>query len=162
MQRGISFVVMAGALSLALACGSQRGAEPLAPSASQAPSAATSGQLRTSDHGAAQAGVTIVNGDTDQAVAGAQVTISGRPFSSDGAGQFAAPEPVLPDAPVEITAGGFLKRETLTRSDARFALWPDRPDFPSAFTQELVYDRSFVQDGKLIRPQAGVFIVFSP
>jgi hypothetical protein len=69
---------------------------------------------------------------------------------------------VLPDAPVEINAAGFLKRETLTRSDATFALWPDRPDFPTSWTQELIFDRVFVQDGKLSRPQSGVFIVFSP
>lgn len=163
MRRRLSFVVL-GALAAA-ACGSQRGEEPLAPSALEQSAAAGATQLRKSDNSgtrAPQGGLTIVNGETDGPASGAQVTISGRPFTSDGSGQLTAPEPVLPDAQVEITAGGFLKRETLTRTDARFTLWPDRSGFSSAFTQELVYDRTFVQDGKLSRPQAGVFIVFSP
>jgi hypothetical protein len=144
----------------AIGCSSQPAEQPFAATA-QATAPASSGQLRASSSGGAQAAVTVANGETDQGVSGAQVTISGRPFTSDGAGAFAAPEPVLPDAPVEITANGFMKRETLTRTDTRFTLWPDRSGFSSSFTQELVYHPGFVQDGKLSRPRAGVFISFS-
>jgi hypothetical protein len=145
-----------------LGCASQRDEQPFAASPAQAAAAAGSGQVRATGGNAAQAALTITNGETDQAISGAQVTIAGRPFSSDASGQFAAPEPVLPDAPLEIVASGFIKRETLTRTDTRFALWPDRGGFPAGFTQELVYHTTFVQDGKLSRPTSGVFIVFSP
>jgi hypothetical protein len=147
---------------VALGCASQRDEQPFAASPAQAPAAAGSGQVRATSGNAAQAALTITNGETDQAISGAQVTVAGRPFSSDASGQFAAPEPVLPDAPLEIVASGFIKRETLTRTDTRFALWPDRGGFPAGFTQELVYHPTFVQDGKLSRPTSGVFIVFSP
>lgn len=160
--RARTLPTLAAALLLA-GCGSQRGDELVTPSAAQSSSAA--GQLRKTDNAGVrtvQGALTIVNGDTDQPIAGAQVTIGGRPFTSDASGQIAAPEPVLPDAQVDITAGGFLKRETLTRSDTRFALWPDRGDFPSAWSQELVFDRVFVQDGKLSRPTSGVFVVLGP
>ena len=145
-----------------LGCASQRDEQPFAASPAQTAAPAASGQVRSASGGAAQAALTVTNGETDQAISGAQVTVSGRPFSSDASGQFAAPEPVLPDAPVEIVASGFIKRETLTRTDTRFSLWPDRGGFPVGFTQELVYHPTFTQDGKLSRPNAGVFIVFSP
>ena len=163
-NRPLVALALAGASALlTVACGAERD-QPLAPSAREASARAGAGQLRKSDAGAArtpQGILTIVNGDTDQPVAGAQVTIAGRPLTSDASGQVTAPEPVLAEAQVEITASGFLKRETLVRSDTRFSLWPDRSGFSSAFTQELVFDPSFVQDGKLSRPQVGVFIQFS-
>jgi hypothetical protein len=148
------------ALPLALltpGCGSTHEQEPFSASRPDPGATAAGGVVRA---GSVQAAVSVVNGDTEQAVSGAQVTVSGRPFTSDGAGTFAAPDPTLPDAPVEIAAGGFLKRETLMRTDARFTLWPERGDFPASFTQEMVYNPAFIQDGKLSRPAGGVFIVF--
>lgn len=157
-------LALTGASALcAGSCSANRG-EPLAPSTDTV-SAVEAGQLRKSDNSGARAALgvlTIVNGETDQPVSGAQVTIAGRPFTSDGSGQITAPDPVLPAAPVEITASGFLKRETLARSDTRFSLWPDRSDFPSSWTQQLIFDPVYVQDGKLSRPRSSVSIVFSP
>ena len=163
-SRPLLALALAGASGLFLgSCGTDR-SQLLGPSAGEPAAAAAAGQLRKSDAGAArsaQALLTIVNGETDQPVSGAQVTIAGRPFTSDASGQVTAPEPVLAEAQIEITAAGFLKRETLARSDTRFSLWPDRSGFSSAFSREIVFDPSFVQDGKLSRPQAGVFIQFS-
>lgn len=147
----------------AAGCGSDR--QPLAPSAPGQAAAAAGAEVRKSDNAAARAAqgvLTIVNGETDQPVPGAQVSVAGRPFTSDASGQVAAPDPVLPDAQLDISAAGFLKRETVARSDTRFVLWPDKGGFDQTFTREAVYFPGFTQDSKLSRPNAGVFVVFSP
>lgn len=164
MTRGRSSPVILLSALLAMSCGGG----PDSPLAPQPPAAAPGGgagsAAATNASGArAVAGaLTVVNGETDEPVSGAQVTVAGRPFTTDAAGQFNAPDPVLADAPVEINAGGFLKRETLARSDARFVLWPDKGGFDQGFTREAVYVTGFTQDSKLTRPRAGLFIVFSP
>lgn len=159
MKRSLLVVVVVGLLA---SCGDRPEIEPAAPNGV---SAAIDGTARKSDATGMRATnglITVVSGETDQPVAGASVTVSGRPFSTDAAGQFTAPDPVLPDAPVEITASGFLKRETLVRSDARFSLWPDKSGFPQAYTQEAIYAPGFTQENKLTRPAAPATIVFSP
>lgn len=156
-------VVLVGA-ALGVCCGGRPESEPAAPSATGS-GIAVDGTLRKTDAAGTRATnglITVVNGETDQPVSGASVTVSGRPFTTDAAGQFTAPDPVLPDAPVEITASGFLKRETLARSDVRFSLWPDKSGFSQAYTQEAIYAPGFTQENKLTRPAAPTTIVFSP
>jgi hypothetical protein len=151
------------ALSLA-ACGGRDTAT--SPTAEQRPAGAgvsesvRAGSNRPASE-AARGVMTVVNGQTGAAVAGASVTIAGRPFTTDASGQFTAPEPVLPDQLLEITAAGFLKRETLTRTDTRFALWPDSSGLPAGYTQEIAYMPGFTQDTKLTRPTSGVFVTLS-
>jgi hypothetical protein len=160
MKRSL-FVIGVG---LCVSCGGGKESQPAAPNAVGA-SVAADGTARKSDAAGTRATnglLTVVNGETDQPVAGASVTVSGRPFTADASGQFTAPDPVLPDALVEITASGFLKRETLVRSDVRFSLWPDKSGFPQAYTQETIYAPGFTQESKLTRPAAAATIVFSP
>jgi hypothetical protein len=165
MKRRGSIVLSACATfgAFVAGCGSER--QPLAPSAPAQLAAAAGGQVRKSDNAAARAAngvLTVVNGETDQPVAGAQVSVAGRPFTSDGSGQVTAPDPVLPDAQIEISASGFLKRETVARADTRFLLWPDKGGFDQTFTREVAYFPGFTQDSKLSRPTGGVFVVLSP
>jgi hypothetical protein len=158
-------IVVSACATLAVLAAACAGRGPATPTEPEAVSGVASGTARKSDSGVARAvqgALTVVNGETDQPIAGAQVTVAGRPFTSDAAGQIAAPDPVLADAPVEITAAGFLKRETLARSDTRFALWPDKSGFDQNFTREASYFPGFTQDGKLSRPKAGLFVTFSP
>jgi hypothetical protein len=106
--------------------------------------------------------MTFVDGDTDAPVVGANVTVAGRSYTTDASGAINVPEPVDPNAQVEVAAPGYLKRETLVRTDTRFALWPDRSGFNAAWTQESVYFPGFTQDNKLTRPGGGLYVVLAP
>lgn len=161
MSRDISFLIAFGCSVALVACGGRESVlGPQAPVGVSKPEAA--GALRASGASAVAAALTVVDGETDQPISGAQVTVAGRPFTTDAAGQFSAPDPVLADAQVEINANGYLKRETLARSDRRFTLWPDKSGFDAAFTREMVYFSGFTPDAKLTRPNRGFFVAFSP
>jgi hypothetical protein len=69
--------------------------------------------------------VTVVSGETDTPVAGAQVIVAGTPHATDGAGQ-AVVQAAAEGATVDVEAAGFLTRQTLVRNAVtRLTMWPD-------------------------------------
>ena len=72
----------------------------------------------------------IIGGDTGQYVE-AFIFVNGAPYTG---------EPQAAGVPVDITAPGYLHRETLVRAgETTFVLWPDSPALPAAYTAALVY-----------------------
>lgn len=138
------------------ACGGGGATAPTSPASEGAASVRSSSAGTAS---AATAALTFVSGETDAPVAGAAVTLGGRSFTTDAEGQISFTDTFSPTTQLEVMAGGFLRRETLLRSDTRFSLWPDREGFDASFTREVLYFPGFVIDAKLTRPEAPVFVV---
>jgi len=94
--------------------------------------------------------LTFLSGETGEAVAGAAVGVGGRPYTSDGEGRITLTEDVETGALLEVTAPGFLTRQTLLRApdERRFTLWPGRSPtgLDEAYTAVLVYTDSALAD----------------
>lgn len=129
--RDLSLVLAA---ATALACGSDR--RPSAPT--QPPSPSPAGV-------AAGSVVTVVRGDTGAPIEGATVTVAGRTYVADGAGNVRLAEAAALGALVDVTAPSVLDRQTLVRSGdaATLALWPrtTASGIDETFTATVVYTR---------------------
>jgi hypothetical protein len=68
----------------------------------------------------------VVSGETKRPIPGASVTVAGRNYTTDTAGEVRLAEPVGRGALVDILASGFLDRQTTMRSGepTGFSLWP--------------------------------------
>jgi hypothetical protein len=96
--------------------------------------------------------VTVVSGETDAPVAGAQVIVAGVSHATDGAGQ-AAVQAAAEGATVDVEGAGFLTRQTLVRNAVtRLTLWPDNAKLSGDYTKALVYTASTVADTTSIVP----------
>ena len=80
--------------------------------------------------------LTVVSAENDQAVAQAQVSLDGVTQVTDHFGRVEFTDPRL-NAPLDIEAAGFLKRETFYDRDV-FDLWPSGNGFEE-FTRAVVY-----------------------
>jgi hypothetical protein len=86
---------------------------------------------------------TFVFGDTQSPVAGATVTLAGRPYMTDASGRIQLQEKVLPDALIDVMGPNVLDRISRLRSNTvnRFVIWPR--ETPSGlnlhYTANLVY-----------------------
>ncbi len=98
---------------------------------------------------------TVQSGDTDQPVAGANVTLTGQSasgaftatYTTDASGQFDVDRAVLlsPAPQLDIRAGGFLARSTLLRTgETTVTLWPSTSatGLDENFTETAVYSPS--------------------
>jgi hypothetical protein len=87
--------------------------------------------------------LTVVSGETERPVAGASVTVAGRSYTTDGAGELRLGETLARGALVDIVASGFLDRQTTIRSREAtgFPLWPQTAatGLNPHTTAELVY-----------------------
>jgi hypothetical protein len=96
--------------------------------------------------------VTVVSGETDAPVAGAQVIVAGTPHATDGAGQ-AVVQAAAEGATVDVEAADYLTRQTLVRhAVTRLTMWPDNAKLPGDYTKALVYTASTVSDSTGIVP----------
>ena len=125
------WIVSAGvALSLHHACGGD--ARPTA----------STPTVPSPDHPAGTV-VAVVSGETRRPVPGASVTVAGRKYTTDTAGEVRLAEPVWRSALVDILASGFLDRQTTMGSGppTRFSLWPkaSATGLDEHTTAELVY-----------------------
>jgi Matrixin len=85
----------------------------------------------------------VVSGETRRPVPGASVTVAGRKYTTDMAGEVRLAEPVWRSALVDILASGFLDRQTtmVSGQPPRFSLWPkaSTTGLNEHTTAELVY-----------------------
>ena len=96
--------------------------------------------------------VTVVSGEPDAPVAGAQVIVAGTPHATDGAGQ-AVVQAAAEGATVDVEAAGFLTRQTLVRNAVtRLTMWPDDAKLSGDYTKALVYTASTLADSTSIVP----------
>ena len=96
--------------------------------------------------------VTVVSGETDAPVAGAQVIVAGTPHVTDGAGQ-AVVQAAAEGATVDVEAADYLTRQTLVRyAVTRLTMWPDNAKLPGDYTRALVYTASTVSESTSIVP----------
>ncbi len=130
-----------GALALSLAClAGCGGSSPTAP----VPTA-------TPDPTALVAGTTlsVVSGENGQSVGGAKVVIAGRSYAADAGGQVTLGERAPFGSLVDVTASGFLDRQSLIRrsGSTRFVLWPRRTasGIDENYTMVLVYTSGGVE-----------------
>jgi hypothetical protein len=107
--------------------------------------------VATPDPTALVAGTTlsVASGETGQAVAGAKVVIAARTYEADAGGQVTLAERAPFGSLVDVTAPGFLDRQTLIRRDAstRLVLWPRRTPsgIDETYTMVLVYTSGAVE-----------------
>lgn len=110
---------------------------------SSSPSAATA--TATPDPSALAAGTTfsVVSGENGQAVGDAKVVIAGRPYEADASGQVTLGDRAPFGSLLDLTAPGFLDRQSLIRRNAssRLVLWPRRTasGIDENYTMVLVY-----------------------
>ena len=117
------------ALLVMAACGGGGGGSPTSPTV--APPAATP---RPSGWPAGTT-VQLVDGDTGQPVAGT-VVVAGVTTTAGAALAASAAE----GATVDVSAPGFLPRQTLVRTgETRLVLWPESATLPGDYTRSLVY-----------------------
>lgn len=118
--------------------------------------------------------LTFISGETDQPVAGAAVTVAGKAYTTDSAGQIALADPVPLNATLDVTSLDFLDRRTLVRSatETRFTLWPKRSPtgLDEDYTIRMVYDDATCftpakPDAVMVRlaaPTTRVYVEMSP
>ena len=108
----------------------------------------------TTDRLPAGTTITVVSGETAEAVGGARLVVAGRTLQADGRGQATLTEAVSVGSLVDVVAAGFLDRQTLVRSDrlTRYVLWPrtSASGVDETFTAEIVYTA-----GTLTPPASG-------
>ncbi len=91
--------------------------------------------------------LSVIAGDTDRAMPGAQVIVAGVSYTTDAAGQV-RPTDAPVGASIDIIAQGYLDRQTQVRTGSeglsRFTLWPRQPlsQFNEDYTKTLVYTSS--------------------
>jgi hypothetical protein len=82
-------------------------------------------------------------GETDQPVVGASVVVGGRSYTTDAGGEALLAEAATYGAAVDITADGFLPRQTALRllGGTEFSLWPvtSPSGMSEILTKELIY-----------------------
>ncbi len=87
--------------------------------------------------------LSVVSGETGQGVAGARLVVGGLSYLTDSTGQASLGDAASVGASVDVTATGFLERQTLLRADrnTRFALWPRTSPLgiDDAYTAAIVY-----------------------
>jgi hypothetical protein len=83
--------------------------------------------------------VTVVSGDTDLPVVGAQVSVGGKRWTTDDAGH--VPLPVEAAGSVHIAAEGFLSRQTRL-GQGRLTLWPVGPGRGPEYVRAIIYRSS--------------------
>jgi hypothetical protein len=124
-------VLLAGGALAAGACGGSSGSS--APATPPTPDTAVA--IGTT--------LSVTSGETGQAVAGAHVVVSGKPYDTDSGGQITLVDRDPYGSLVDITAHGFLDRQTLLRKDGprSFVLWPRTTAWglDESYTAELVY-----------------------
>ena len=134
--------VVAMAILLAAACGSDRGTAPSPPR--PAPSPSPRGL-------AAGAAVSVVRGDTGAPVPGAVVTVAGRAYTADAAGAVRIDEAAGPGASVDVTAPVAFDRQTSVAGTplSRYVLWPrtTASGLTEDFTRSIVYTSGSPQGG---------------
>jgi hypothetical protein len=85
----------------------------------------------------------FTSGETNAPVAGAAVAIAGKGYTTDSAGQITTADPHDGGEVVEVSADGFLERQTLLGppTETRFTLWPRESanGLNENMTRELVY-----------------------
>lgn len=90
--------------------------------------------------------LTLVSGEDSRPLAGAKATLAGREYTSNDAGQVTLGESVRFGSLVDLTATGFLSRQTTLRSTGgtRFLLWPKTTasGVDETFTVQVVYTES--------------------
>ncbi len=97
--------------------------------------------------------ITLVSGETDAAVAGARVLVSGVAHQTNDAGQLVVKQAAADAATVDVDAEGFLPRQTSVKhAGTRLTLWPDHAKLPGSYTQTLVYTASTLIDTSSIVP----------
>lgn len=69
----------------------------------------------------------------------AEVSLGGRTWLTDAAGQMVVEEDLVPWATLSVRAAGHLERRTLVRWDETFPLWPLSRHLTPAYVQRLVY-----------------------
>ena len=81
--------------------------------------------------------LTFLSGETAEPVAGAAVTVAGRSFTSGATGEIVLAERVPLGNAMDVTANGFLERQTVLRSATvtRFTLWPSTS--PTGLTEAI-------------------------
>lgn len=142
-QRGA--MLLAIVLVPLVSCGGSGGQASGAPAAAPPPFLAPGTRL------------TFVSGETDQPVGGAAIKVDGKDYTTDSAGQIALADAVPRQALIDVTADGFLMRQTLAReaSETRFTLWPrtSPTGLTEDFTARMLY--SFADQGDCVIPQFG-------
>jgi hypothetical protein len=99
------------------------------------------GGLPTAPSRAARGQLTVVAGDTGAPVGGAQVTIAGRSYTTDPAGQL--PLEATDGRTVRVDSSGFLVREaTVPDSTDPISLWPVGGGYSDAYVRQLLYTSS--------------------
>jgi hypothetical protein len=129
-HRGWAFLAAVGIAALA-ACGGS--STPSTPTAPPTPDTSVAGGTVLS----------VASGETGQPLAGAHVVVSGRPYDTDASGQVTLADRFPYGSLVDVTAPGFLDRQTLLRKNGarRFVLWPRSTSWGlnESYTAELVY-----------------------
>lgn len=124
----------AGLLLLLSSCGDD------GPSSATAPTqTVTRAQAPAADFPSGTA-LSIVSGGNEIPVTGAEVNIGGQVLVSDASGTVTLSSDFNDGALVDITADGFLTRQTLLRRQTRprLSLWPTQG--PSGVTQDFIFD----------------------
>jgi hypothetical protein len=128
-----SWLVTFGLAALVAACGGGSGGSPTTPSTPAPTPPPLSGY-------AAGTTLSVVSGETDAPVAGAEVDVAGQRYTTDANGAAVLTQAASNGVTVDIQAAGFLSRQTLVRQGVtRFSLWPDNSRLPAGYTQSLVY-----------------------
>lgn len=87
--------------------------------------------------------MSVASGETGQPIGGAHLVVSGKPYDADASGQVVLADRVPYGSFVDVTAAGFLDRQTLLRKngDRRFVLWPRSTPWGlnESYTEELIY-----------------------
>jgi len=136
VRPGIAWVVIGMLCSLACGSGSDGGS----------PQTASSLPTPPPDSLASGTVLTVVSGEDDRPLAGVKAILAGREYTSNDGGQVTLAESVRFGSLVDLTATGFLSRQTTLRSSGGtlFLLWPQMTasGIDETFTAQVVYTES--------------------